>query len=158
MGELVGVGRQVLEREDPSGRDNQSWTGFRIPGPPAKGFKSGTVFEEPATTGSLSEEGRRGSGMGLQSVRHQLGRSRWEAPGARGPGGEGLVRGCRLEEPRAGTAHERREEALGPRPGPARRSPAAPPLRRMSSPCSSGGRGTWSRCRAGWWPRRAAGC
>lgn len=32
----------------------------------------------------------------------------------RGPG-----RGCGLEEPGAGTARERREEALGPQPGPA---------------------------------------
>lgn len=36
--------------------------------------------------------------------------------------------------------------------------PVTPPPRRTSSPCSSGSLGTWSRCRAGRWPHRAAGC
>lgn len=80
-------------------------------------LECGTVVGVCRRLAATGSESRGGLGPGFESVT-----SAGQVPvGGAGlqeaPGSEGLVRGGGLEEPRAGPARERREEALGARPG-----------------------------------------
>lgn len=140
-----------------AGRGRRAWAGAGKPGAPGGRWPRSIGLQGACVRGAAGSVCCAPEGQGSGCSAGRPGAEAWPA------GGRACSRSQSGGPRRARRVPGSREEGGGRRlpRAPARRggrSPAAPPPRRTSCPCSSGGRGTWSRCRAGWWPRRAAAC